>query len=156
MENKAMDVLKTSIDKFVREHNELRKNTLKQILSKIQVFEKAKKSIVLDNSITISIIQKEIKEINESINTAKSANRNDLVIENQSKIDIINFIFSDLFPKEYTEDEIKLLMSQILIEANQIAKDPKNMGAFIKIFKDKYPNQNLGIVSKITKELLTT
>ena len=25
-----------------------------------------------------------------------------------------------------------------------------------KIFKDKYPNQNLGIVSKITKELLTT
>ena len=46
-------------------------------------------------------------------------------------------------------------MSQILIEANQIAKDPKNMGAFIKIFKDKYPNQNLGIVSKITKELLT-
>ena len=29
MENKALEVLKTSIDKFVREHNELGKNTLK-------------------------------------------------------------------------------------------------------------------------------
>ena len=153
MENKIITTLKVNLDKFTKEHNENGKIVLKQILSKIQIFEKAKNNILISEKDTITLIQKEIKEINESIVQFAKANRIDLVNINEDKLNIINNIFGQYFPKILNELELRSILS-LIIEKNNI-KDIKQMGLIIKEFKEYYDNQNMQLVSTIIKDLLT-
>jgi uncharacterized protein YqeY len=115
-------------------------NTLRFLMSSIKNKE-IDKGASLEDSDIIQIIKKQLKELNDSLEMYKKANRPELVQENQIQIDIL----SAYLPEEISDAE---LMQEIhkLIEQNkdQYEKNPKVlMGIAVGALKSKADPQRI-------------
>ena len=90
-----------------------------------------------------------IKQRKDSIEQFQKANRDDLIKNEQSEIDVIN----QYLPNQKTEEEIEIIIDN-LIKTNNL-ENLKDMGKLMGFVKKDYPGEvDMGIVSKIAKSKL--
>ena len=90
-----------------------------------------------------------IKQRKDSIEQFQKANRDDLIKNEQSEIDVIN----QYLPNQKTEEETEMIIDN-LIKANNL-ENLKDMGKLMGFVKKDYPGEvDMGLVSKIAKSKL--
>ena len=90
-----------------------------------------------------------IKQRKDSIEQFQKANRDDLIKNEQSEIDVIN----QYLPNQKTEAETKIIIDNF-IKANNL-ENLKDMGKLMGFVKKDYPGEvDMGLVSKIAKSKL--
>ena len=142
------------IDNLIKESmlskDDSRTSVLRLIKAKFLEFKTAKNAKPLDEVTEISILNKMIKDRNESAALYLENNRLDLAQEELEEAKIIR----EFVPPDVTEEELKGYIN--LIITNEIEPIKKNMGLIIKKVKEKYPQSDGKIVSKLVKDVLNS
>ena len=131
-------------------------NTLRLIKSAIKDKDIAsrssnKKNELINDSEILSLLQSLIKQRNDSIDSFKLAAREDLVIIEQSEIDII----IKFLPKQKNAEETEQLIS-VIIEENSL-DSLKDMGKLMNIIKSQHAGSiDMALVGKIAKSKLSS
>jgi len=132
----------------MKENNNEERRVIRTILSSMKNIEVDNRATLSDQEI-ISVLHKEIKIRNESIEGAKKNNRQDLIDEALADIKII----SQFIPAGLSDEEIKVIIRESI--ANLESRNPSDMGKVMKeilpIIDGRAPNSK---VSQIVKELL--
>ena len=121
-------------------------NVYRLIKNEFLKFSTAKNAGVLNDASEITILQKMVKQREESIANYKAGNRMDLVENEQKEIDIIN----DLLPAVPTETDIKHYIATNY--PNGIEK--KSMGIAIKSIKEALVGADGKTVSELVRNVL--
>ena len=104
----------------------------------------------LDDAAVLSILQKMIKQRQESVELYQKGGRADLVKQEQEEIAII----SGYLPKQMSEDEMKAAIDAAVAETG--AAGMKDMGKVIGILRGKYAGQmDFGKASGMVKAALS-
>src|SRR3569623_131338 len=90
----------------------------------------------LDDAAVLSILQKMIKQRQESVELYKKGDRADLVKQEEEEIAII----SGYLPKQMSDDEMKAAIDAAVAETGAAAM--KDMGKVIGVLRGKYAGQN--------------
>ena len=101
-------------------------NVLRYIVAQLKYKEIEKKSELNDEEV-VAAMRKQLKELQEAIDSAKKANREDLIKENEDQIAVIK----RYMPAEISDEEIEAEVKK-LVEANGAAIE-KNAKAIIGI-----------------------
>ena len=101
-------------------------NVLRYIVAQLKYKEIEKKSELNDEEV-VATLRKQMKELQEAIDSAKKANRDDLIKENEEQIEVIK----RYMPAEISDEEIEAEVKK-LVEANGAAIE-KNAKAIIGI-----------------------
>ena len=112
----------------LKNHDQARLSVLRYILAQIKNKEIEKRpaspaggSDLKDEETTMGL-RKIVKELNESIEAAKSGKREDLVLENQKQLSLV----STYLPKEISDEELKKEIEKIISENQDLyRKNPK-------------------------------
>lgn len=121
-------------------------NVYRLIKNEFLKFSTAKNTGELNEAAEITILQKMVKQREESIVNYKAGNRMDLVENEQKEIDIIN----ELLPAVPTEDDIKNYLAANY--PNGVEK--KSMGLVIKAIKEALIGADGKMVSELVKNIL--
>jgi uncharacterized protein len=128
----AMEI-KNEIDKALK--NAMRsgdvvvKRTLRMAVASIRMAE-MDKGRPLEDPEVISVLQKEVKSRQESIEEAKRANRSDLAAAAEDEIRILE----NYLPQQMSREELEVLARQVITETG--AASPGDMG---KVMKELMP-----------------
>jgi uncharacterized protein YqeY len=140
--------LNESVKDAMKSGDEVRKRTLRMVLAAVKQVEVDKRT-ELDDLAVVALIQKEIKNRREAIEEAKTANRPDLIGENEIEITVLEAFL----PKAMPADELRALVQAAITETGATA--PSDMGKVMKIVMPKVagraPND---MISSTVKELL--
>ena len=128
--------------------NELVRDTLRMFLSEVQRFEIDNKEEV-DDSKAVQIINKMIKQRNDSISQFKSGGRNDLAEKEEKEVDVL----SKYKPVQLGEDEITAKVKEAIEQSG--ASSMQEMGKIMAILKTLSGSADMGLVSKIVKDELS-
>ena len=110
-------------------------------------FEKINKKRDLTDEEVISVIAKQIKMRNDSINEFKKANRMDLVEQNEKEIAILN----EYMPVQLTEDEINEIIDLAFEKINPTSN--KDFGLIMKEVSPKVKGRaDMGMISAKIKD----
>lgn len=109
-------------------------NILRYLLAQIKNKE-IEKQKELENEEIISLVRKQVKELQEAVSHAQNAGRQDLVEENQKQLNIV----SSYLPQELTDADLKGEIEKILAENKDLyQKNPKALiGICIQKLKSK-------------------
>jgi len=124
MINKAQ--LESALKEALRSGDDLRKNTIRMVLSAIKLME-IDKGAPLDEMGIVSVLQKEVKSRRESIADAQRANRPDLAATSEAEISILE----GFLPKAMPPDELENLARQAVQEVG--ATSLREMGQVMKV-----------------------
>ena len=142
------DRLEAELINALRNKNEVRKRTIRMVISNIKLAEIDKKGILDDSGIFVSLY-KEIKIRNETIEDAKKGNRDIIIKENEAEIAIIK----EFLPQSLNDIDLNDLAKNVIQELN--ANSIKDMGNVMKMMiervKGQAPND---AISRVVKELL--
>jgi len=140
--------LESDLKDAMRASDDLRKRTLRMVISSIKNTEIDRQSSLTDVEVS-TIMQKEIKSRREAIAEAEKANRPDLSQSAQDEIAVLEAYL----PKGMTEDEIKTAAVLVIQELN--ATTPSDMGKVMKTLLPRLQGRAPGdIVSRIVRDLL--
>jgi uncharacterized protein YqeY len=104
----------------------------------------------LNNNDELSLLQKMIKQRNDSIKQYNDAGRNELAEKEQKEIEIIQ----GFLPEQINEEELIKLAKETISDLS--ANSMKDMGNGMKVLKDKTSGQaDPATISKIVKGLLS-
>ena len=104
----------------------------------------------LNNNDELSLLQKMIKQRNDSIKQYNDAGRNELAEKEQKEIEIIQ----GFLPEQINEEELIKLAKETISDLS--ANSMKDMGNVMKVLKDKTSGQaDPATISKIVKGLLS-
>lgn len=141
--------LEESLLDAMRANDSHRKNVLRLVLTAVKLTE-VEKGMKLANSDIIAIIQKEIKQHQETIEGAKKANRQDLIDISQKEISILEAFL----PRQLSQEELIPIIKESILSSG--AKDIKEMGLVMKAVLPKVVGKTSNdIVSKLVRELLS-
>jgi uncharacterized protein YqeY len=144
MELKAK--IENDLHDAMRNHDELRKRTLRMVLANIKLTEVEKIGTLSDVEV-ISILQKEIKNRKEAIQDAEKANRSDLIDSNNDEIGVL----TDYLPRQLTENELIEIAKQAMAEVN--AQNPNDVGKVMKVLipriQGRAPNDRVSQIIRI-------
>jgi uncharacterized protein YqeY len=118
--------LESALRDAMRAGDDLRKRTIRMALSTIRLAE-IDKGASLDEAPVISILQKEIKLRQESIEDARRANRPDLVEASQAEIAVLQ----EFLPRQLSVEELEALAKQAIAEVG--ATNQREMGQVMKV-----------------------
>ena len=147
------DLLKPSIKeasvRSLKEGNKEETMVLRLILAEFQK-EEISQGSDLNNNDELSLLQKMIKQRNDSIKQFNDAGRNELAEKEQKEIEIIQ----GFLPEQINEEELLKLAKETI---NDLSADSmKDMGNVMKVLKDRTSGQaDPAAISKIVKELLS-
>ena len=130
------------------EKNDLVRDTLRMFLSEVQRFEIDNKEEV-DDTKALQIINKMIKQRNDSISQFKSGGRDDLADKEQSEVEVL----SKYKPAQLSEEEVAAKVKEAI--AHSGASSMQDMGKVMGLLKNLAGSVDMGIVSKIVKEELS-
>ena len=128
--------------------NDLVRDTLRMFLSEVQRFEIDNKEEV-DDTKALQIINKMIKQRNDSISQFKSGGRDDLADKEQSEVEVL----SKYKPAQLSEEEVAAKVKEAISESG--ASSMQDMGKVMGLLKNLAGSVDMGIVSKIVKEELS-
>ena len=144
MKEKLMEDLKIAM----KNKDIVKKNTIQMIRAAILQTEKDKQ-IELDDNGILEIISKQVKQKNDALEQFKKANRQDLVEQTESEINILK----EYLPKQLSREEVE----QIVVDLSRTLGifDMKGMGTLIKSAKAKIGAGSDGkTISEIVKKIL--
>ena len=142
LNEKINEMIKTSM----LSGNKVESEVYKLIKNEFLKFKTAKNAKPLDEAAEISILQKMVKQREESVKAYIDGNRPELAAAEQSEIDVI----SKLLPATPTKEDIEAYVSYWY--SNGIEK--KSMGIVIKEIKDKFIGVDGKLVADIVKNNL--
>jgi uncharacterized protein len=142
--------LNQTLKDAMKSGDETRKRTVRMVLAAIKQIE-VDKRIELDEAAVLAILQKEVKTRRESLEEAKKAAREDLVVASQAEIDILNAFL----PQAMSAEELRELARQAIAETG--ASSPAGMGKVMKAIMPKIAGRAPGDqVSAAIRELLSS
>ena len=142
-------LIKEASVKSLKEGNKEITMVLRLILAEFQK-EEISQGSDLNNNDELSLLQKMIKQRNDSIKQYNDAGRNELAEKEQKEIEIIqNFL-----PEQMNEEDLIKLAKETISDLS--ANSMKDMGNVMKVLKDKTSGQaDPATISKIVKGLLS-
>ena len=126
LKERLMDDLKTSM----KEKQTLRKNTITMLRSRIKQYE-VDNRLTADDDLIMQMIQKEIKERNDTLDSLKGTDRAELIKDTEEEISYL----SEYLPKQMDDYELNDLVSAVVAEVG--ATSMKDMGAVMKLAKER-------------------
>ena len=114
------EILNNDLKQAMRGGDNLRRLVIRLVLSAIQNAEIAKQAAVEDNDI-LSIIAKEVRQRQESIDAFKQGNRQDLVSQEEAEMAVLQAYL----PKQMTRDEVVAEARRIIEEVGAQAPGDK-------------------------------
>lgn len=146
MKEKIVDLMKESMLK----KDSTRTNVLRAIKTAFTNFEKEGK--ILTEADEVKILMKLKSQREDAINQFKSANRQDLVDNEQKELDIL----IEYIPKQPSEDDIKEYTQSIIdrLKTTNGSITMKDMKSILSEVQQKYPTVNGKIVSECVKNNL--
>ena len=130
------------------EKQDLVRDTIRMFLSEVQRFEIDNKEDV-DDAKALQIINKMIKQRNDSISQFRDGGRDDLAEKEQKEVDIL----SKYKPQQLSEEEITSKVVEAIKESG--ADSMQDIGKVMGLLKSSLAGlADMGIVSKIVKEQL--
>ena len=146
------DKIENHYNNSIKEKDSNSINTLRLMKSAIKDKEislRGKQDVLTDSDI-LSLLQNLVKQRKDSIEAFEKANRNDLIENELKEIKVIELFL----PKQMDKNEITLIINDIIEESN--FKSLKDMGALMKIIKEKYTGKiDIGLAGKIAKTSLS-
>ena len=140
--------LENDLKAAIRGGDELRKRTLRMALAAIQMAEIDKKGEIEESAI-LSLIQKEIRSHQESIEDARRAGRPDLEKAASDQIQILE----GYLPKQLNAEEIETIAQQVINELG--ASSPREMGLVMKTLMPRLAGRASGDqVSQVVRKML--
>ena len=129
-------------DNFVRD-------TLRLFMAEVQRFEIDNKEEV-DDAKAVQIINKMIKQRNDSISQFRSGGRDDLADKEQSEVDVL----SKYKPEQLSEEDVAIKVKEAIAEVN--ASSMADMGKVMGILKSTLAGTaDMGMVSNVVKNELS-
>ena len=129
--------------------NDLVRDTIRMFLAEVQRFEIDNKEEV-DDAKALQIINKMIKQRNDSISQFKSGGRDDLADKEQQEVDIL----SKYKPEQLSEEEIAARVKEAIQDTE--ASSMQDIGKVMGILKSSLAGSaDMGMVSKIVKDKLS-
>ena len=129
-------------DNFVRD-------TLRLFMAEVQRFEIDNKEEV-DDAKAVQIINKMIKQRNDSISQFRSGGRDDLADKEQSEVDVL----SKYKPEQLSEEDVAVKVKEAIAEVN--ASSMADMGKVMGILKSTLGGTaDMGMVSNVVKNELS-
>jgi hypothetical protein len=145
--NKKQEIQK-ALTAAMKAKDEDTKRTLRLAMSTIKLAE-VEEGGEIDDSRILSILQKEVKTRDDSIEEAKQAGREDLIKTAEREIQILN----QFLPKQMTADELRKLAIEVIKETS--AESMRDMGQIMKTLMPKLEGRASGQdASKVVRELL--
>jgi len=145
---KLKNEIQTALTAAMKARDEDTKRTLRLVMSSIKLSEVEDRG-ELDDSRILSILQKEVKTREDSIQEARQAGREDLVKAAEREIEILN----QFLPKQMAADELSVLAKQVIEETG--ATSIKDMGIVMKNLMPKLEGRASGQdASKTVRDLL--
>ena len=142
-------LIKEASVKSLKEGNKEITIVLRLILAEFQK-EEISQGSDLNNNDELSLLQKMIKQRNDSIKQYNDAGRNELAEKEQKEIEIIQ----DFLPEQINEEDLIKLAKETISDLS--ANSMKDMGNVMKVLKDKTSGQaDPATISKIVKGLLS-
>ena len=140
--------LQNALTAAMKARDEDTKRTLRLVLSSIKLAE-VEVGSELDESRILAILQKELKTREDTIEEAKSANRDDLVLSAEKEIAVLN----RFLPQQMDEQELKALAKNVIEETG--ASSLRDMGVVMKNLMPKLEGRASGQdASRVVKDLL--
>ena len=140
--------IKQDLKQAMLEKNELVRDTIRMFLSEVQRYEIDNKEEV-DDTKALQIINKMIKQRNDSISQFKSGGRNDLAEIEEKEVDVL----AKYKPAQLSEDEVILKVKEAIEQSG--ATSMQDMGKVMGILNSSLAGSaDMGMVSKIVKEEL--
>lgn len=131
------------------DRNDMVRDTIRMFLSEVQRFEIDNKQDVNDAK-ALQIINKMIKQRNDSISQFKDGGREDLAEKEQQEVEIL----SKYKPEQLSEEEITEKVRNAIKETG--AETLQDIGKVMGILKSALVGSaDMGLVSKIVKDQLT-
>ena len=129
-------------DNFVRD-------TLRLFMAEVQRFEIDNKEEV-DDAKAVQIINKMIKQRNDSISQFRDGGRDDLADNEQSEVDVL----SKYKPEQLSEEDVAVKVKEAIAEIN--ASSMADMGKVMGILKSTLAGTaDMGMVSNVVKNELS-
>ena len=128
--------------------NDLVRDTIRMFLSEVQRFEIDNKEEV-DDAKALQIINKMIKQRNDSISQFKEGGREDLADKEQQEVEIL----SKYKPEQLSEEDITEKVKSAIEETG--AESMQDIGMVMGVLKSALAGSaDMGLVSKIVKDQL--
>ena len=128
--------------------NDLVRDTIRMFLSEVQRFEIDNKQEV-DDAKALQIINKMIKQRNDSISQFKEGGREDLADKEQQEVEIL----SKYKPEQLSEEDITEKVKSAIEETG--AESMQDIGKVMGVLKSALAGSaDMGLVSKIVKDQL--
>jgi len=140
--------LEAELKDALRARDRLRLEAIRMVLTTIKLAEVDRKS-ALDEAEIADILMKEVKSLNETIEDARRADREDMIEPLEEKIRILE----GYLPKGLTEDEIRTLILDAIEETG--ATSPKQMGMVMgKLIPQTKGRADGKVVSDLVRKIL--
>ncbi|MFT5873498.1 MAG: hypothetical protein ACI8WT_002445 [Clostridium sp.] len=140
--------LKDDIIKYMKSRDKIRLTALRTLMAAVKYKELDLKRELEDDEL-IAIIEKTIKQLNETLGYAKQASKEDTIAETEIAIEM----FTVYMPKQLTDDEAKAILIEVITENGFKGKGDmgKVMKAVMPKLKGKYDSRK---VNPLVIELL--
>jgi hypothetical protein len=140
--------IKQDLKQAMLDKNDLERDTIRMFLAEIQRFEIDSKEEA-DDAKAIQIINKMIKQRNDSISQFKSGGRDDLAAKEEKEVQIL----SKYKPEQLNEEEVINKVKEAIESSG--ASSMQDMGKVMGILNSSLAGSaDMGMVSKIVKEEL--
>ncbi|KAF2955039.1 GatB/YqeY domain-containing protein [Marinitoga sp. 38H-ov] len=135
--------LNEDLKKYMKEKNTKALNAIKILKTEIKKAEIEKLDELNDEEI-LSLIRKQIKMRQDSIQQYKEANREDLVEEEEYELNILK----EYLPPELSDEELEKIIKNIIEELGENAKFGQVMGKAMKELKGKVDGNRVNSMVK--------
>lgn len=140
--------INNAMKEALRAKDQVAKRTLTMVRAAIQQAEKDRKT-ELDETAVMSILQKELKSRQETIDEAKKAGRDDLVADTEAEI----VVLKKFLPEAMSEEELRTLAAEVITEVGASAMS--DMGKVMKVIMPRVGGRaSGGDISRVVKEIL--
>ena len=141
--------IKNDLKQAMLDKNDLIRDTIRMFLAEVQRFEIDNKEEVTDAK-ALQIINKMIKQRNDSISQFKEGKRDDLAEKEQQEVDIL----IKYKPEQLSEEEISEKVKNVIKDTD--AKSMQDIGKVMGVLKSALAGKaDMGQVSKIVKDQLS-
>jgi uncharacterized protein len=136
--------LEWALKDAMRSGNDVRKRTLRMVLSAIRLAEieakgeNTQKRTSLDDAGIIAILQKELKSRQEAISDAQKAQRPDIIQDAEAEIEVIQ----EFLPQPFTPQELDDVAEKVIAETG--AASIKDMGKVMKVLVPRLEGRATG------------
>ena len=142
--------IKNDLKQAMLDKNHDVRDTIRMFLAELQRYEIDNK-VEADDALAINIINKMIKQRNDSITQFMDGGREDLAKQEELELKIL----SAYKPEQLSEDKVKSYVDDAINDLN--ANSMQDMGKVMGLLKPKLAGKaDMGLVSKIVKKSLSS